>query len=73
MSYIRSKVVDQVESDADTDGFEHGFRLDPINLEDREGLDADLDFEILNFILGLVAQVEQLREGEALVIWKEIF
>lgn len=73
MSYIRSKVVDQIESDADTDGFEHGFRLEPVNFEDRQGLDADLDFEILNFILGLIAQVEELSEGEALVIWKEIF
>lgn len=36
-------------------------------------LDADLDSEILNFVLGVVEQIENLDEDEALVIWKEIF
>lgn len=36
-------------------------------------LDADLDFEILDFVLGVVDKIRDLGEDEALVIWKEIF
>lgn len=44
----------------------------------REGdhtLDADMDFdfEVLNFVLGLIAEVDKLDEGEALVVWKQVF
>lgn len=75
MSYIVARKVEQMESDADTDGFEHGFRVSPIDFEDREKntLDMNLDDEVLNFVLGLIGQVEDLREGEALVVWKEVF
>jgi hypothetical protein len=38
-----------------------------------EELDANLDDEILPFILALISQVNELAEGEALVVWKEIF
>jgi hypothetical protein len=38
-----------------------------------EELDHNLDDEMLDFVLGLIAQVNELAEGEALVVWKEIF
>lgn len=69
MSYIRAKKVDQVEPAA----AEHGFALDEIDFSDRTGIDMDADFEILDFILALINQVNELAEGEALVVWKEIF
>lgn len=72
MSYIRSKRVEQVEPAA----VEHGFALDEIDFEDRKGdhqLDMNLDDEVLSFVLALIAQVDELAEGEALVVWKEIF
>lgn len=75
MSYIVARKVDQEESDPDTDGFEHGFRLPPVDFEDRDknALDSNLDDEILDFVLGLIKEVDELGEGEALVVWKEIF
>ncbi len=73
MSYIRSKKVDQLEPDV----AEHGFALPEIDFEvrgrDDGGLDMNLDDEVLQFVLGLIAQVDELGEGEALVVWKEIF
>lgn len=33
----------------------------------------DLDFEALDFAQRLLALVEALDEGEALVVWKEIY
>lgn len=73
MSYIVARKVDQEESDAD--GFDYGFRVAPINIEDRDKntLDSNLDDELLGFVLGLIEQVDNLSEGEALVVWKEIF
>jgi hypothetical protein len=75
VSYIVARKVEQAESDADTDGFEHGFRIEPIDFEARglNALDNNLDDEILSFVLDLIKQVDDLAEGEALVIWKEIF
>jgi hypothetical protein len=74
MSYIIARKVDQEEPHA-ADDFEYGFRLEPVNFEDRDKntLDMNLDDEILGFVLGLIAQVDELAEGEALVIWKEVF
>lgn len=71
MSYIIARKVDQEDPAA----VEHGFTISEIDFEDRDknALDMDLDFEMLNFVLGLIAQVDELREGEALVVWKEIF
>lgn len=71
MSYIVARVVEQEEA-ATT---EHGFALPEIDFEERDKntLDSDMDFETLNFVLGLIAQVDELSEGEALVVWKEIF
>lgn len=71
MSYIVARRVDQEEPVA----VEHGFTVPEVDFEDREknALDMNLDDEILDFVLGLIEQVNELREGEALVVWKEIF
>ena len=66
MSYIRAEKV------------EHGDSRLEINLPsiERDGahtLDVNLDDEILQFVLALIHQVDELDEGEALVVWKEIF
>lgn len=65
MSYIRASKV------------EHGDSRLEINLpaiqRDQADLDMNLDDEILDFVLGLIEQVNELSEGEALVVWKEIF
>ncbi|MGW0930667.1 hypothetical protein [Streptomyces sp. NPDC002644] len=59
MSYIRSNKVDEAEVES---------------IVDREpSIDASLDDEILDFVLELISEVNNLREGEALVVWKEIF
>lgn len=67
MSYIRGKRVDRESSE-------------PITIQDViaqyhgvPDLDADLNFEMLDFVLDLIAQVNALNGGEALVVWKEIF
>lgn len=73
MSYLRANKVGQMESDADTDGFEHGFRLAPVNFEATPTLDHNLDDEQLSFVLSLIELVDNLAEGEAIVVWKEIF
>lgn len=69
MSYLRAKKIDQEEPVT----VEHGFHLPEIDFEDRPTLDADMLDEQLSFVLGLIAQVNELSEGEALVVWKEIF
>ncbi len=71
MSYIVARKVDQGEPS----GIDYGMALAEINFEERErnALEADMDFEMLRFILGLIEQVDALAEGEALVVWKEIF
>ena len=69
MSYIRAKLVEQEEPAA----VDHGFALSEISYEDKPTLDMDLDAEILDFVLGLIEKVNDLAEGEALVVWKEIF
>jgi len=71
MSYIVARKVEQEEPAA----VEHGFTIPEIDFEDRikNTLDKNLDDEILGFVLGLIKQVDNLAEGEALVIWKEIF
>jgi hypothetical protein len=69
MSYIRAKLMEQEEPAA----VEHGFSLPEIDSEQRPDLDMNLDDEILDFVLALIGKVNALREGEALVVWKEIF
>lgn len=69
MSYIRAKLVDQEEPVT----AEHGFHVPEISFEDKPTLDMNLDDEILDFVLALIKRVNDLREDEALVVWKEIF
>jgi hypothetical protein len=73
VSYIRSKKVDQQEPVT----VEYGMTLPEIDFEVHGrgdgSLDMNLEDEILQFVLALIAQVDDLGEGEALVIWKEIF
>lgn len=70
MSYLRAKKTDQ----EDPVTVEHGFHLPEIDFEDRPTLDSELDADgVLSFVLGLINQVNELSEGEALVVWKEIF
>lgn len=71
MSYIVARVVEQ----GYPDNAEHGFTVPEIDFRERElnMLDMDMDSDQLDFILGLIRQVNDLCEGEALVVWKEIF
>jgi hypothetical protein len=69
MSYIRAKVAEQNESIV----ADHGFALDDIDFEQKPDLDFELDDEALSFVLALIEKVNELAEGEALVVWKEIF
>jgi hypothetical protein len=65
MSYIRAKLVD-VDTDtttADVVDQHHG----------TPSIDCNLDDEMLDFVLALIAKVNDLREDEALIVWKEIF
>ena len=62
MSYIRAKLAD-IDEDQN---------VVAVELE-RPSVDANLDDEILDFVLELINEVNNLREGEALVVWKEIF
>ena len=69
MSYIRAKKVDQNEPVA----VKHGFALDEVDFTVEPTVDMLLEGEQLAFALELIAQVDSLAEGEALVVWKEIF
>lgn len=71
MSYIVARVVDTEEHES----INHGFSLPPVDLTDRDknNLDSNLDNEILGFVLGVIGLIDELSEGEALVIYKEIF
>lgn len=70
MSYIRAKLVEQQEPSA----VDYGFAIDEIDFEKKPDLDMNLDGdELLSFILAVIAKIDELAEGEALVIWKEIF
>jgi hypothetical protein len=69
MSYIRAKKVEQEEPVT----VEYGFHLQEVSFEDTPTLDMNLDDEVLDFVLALIQQVNDLPEGEALVVWKEIF
>lgn len=68
MSYIRAQVVDQTEPD----NVEYGFDPGEIDFNKKSTLDYDLDFGALAFASDLLDQIENLPEGQAIVIWKEI-
>lgn len=66
MSYIRAQKME----------IEHGPTgrlLDGTLPADDPTLDMNLDDEALPFVQALLGELSELGEGEALVIWKEIF
>lgn len=63
MSYIRANKVDRERTNPFSD----------MTHVENPTLDASLDDEMLDFVLSLIDQVNRLDEGEALVVWKEIF
>lgn len=71
MSYIVARFVEGEEHES----IAHGFILPPVDYTDRDknDLDMNLDNEILSFILGVIKKIDDLSEGQALVIYKEIF
>lgn len=73
MSYIRAKKVDIEEGALSRDGAVHLELPDHGEVRDEITLDHRLDDELLSFVLGLVAEIDDLSEGEALVVWKVIF
>lgn len=64
MSYIRASLV----GNKDTTTSVGDYTSTP-----TPRLDMNLDDEILDFVLALINEVNDLDEGEALVVWKEIF
>lgn len=69
MSYIRAKLVDVLPEETGKG------RTVQVVHDDLENpvLDMNLDDETLDFVLALIAKVNDLDEGEALVVWKDIF
>lgn len=63
MSYLRANKVDRERTNPFSD----------MTHVENPTLDADMDFETLNFVLSLIELVDNLAEGEAIVVWKEIF
>lgn len=65
MSYIRAKQVTVAD----------GTSIDMITGEvvGQPDLDRNLDDEVLGFVQDLLHRIDELGEGEALVVWKDIF
>lgn len=73
MSYIRAKKVDIEEGAVSRDGLVSLELPDHADAGQDMELDMNLDDEVLDFVLKLIEQVNDLPEGEALVIWKVVF
>lgn len=73
MSYVRAQKVDIEEGAVSHDGAVHLELPDHDEAGSEITLDLNLDDEILDFVLRLISQVNELSEGEALVVWKVIF
>lgn len=73
MSYIRAHKVEIEEGQVSHDGAVHLELPDHDEAGDRIDQDNSLDDEILPFVLELIANIDALAEGEALVVWKVIF
>lgn len=73
MSYIRAKKVEIEEGQVSRDGAVHLELPDHDEAGEEMELDLNMDDEILDFVLGLVGEVNELGEGEALVVWKVVF
>lgn len=72
VSYIRAKKVEIEEGVVSRDGLVSLELPDHDEAGSEMELDLNLDDEILSFVLGLVGELEDLREGEALVVWKVV-
>lgn len=73
MSYIRAKKVDIEEGQVSQDGAVHLELPDHDEAGDEIDLDMNMDDELLDFALRLMSEVNELAEGEALVVWKVVF
>jgi hypothetical protein len=73
VSYIRAKKVELEEGEVSRDGAVRLELPDHGEAGEEMELDMNLDDEMLDFVLGLISQVNNLPEGEALVVWKVIF
>jgi hypothetical protein len=72
VSYIRAKQVGIEEGALSRDGAVHLELPDHDEVDEKIDLDNNLDDEILSFVLGLIAMIDELPEGEALVVWKVV-
>jgi hypothetical protein len=73
MSYIRAHKVDIEEGQVSRDGAVHLELPDYGEAGDQIDQHNNLDDELLPFVLELIANVDALADGEALVVWKVIF
>lgn len=74
MSYIRAKKADIEEGQVSRDGAVHLELPDHDEAGEEMELDLELDADgALSFVTGLIHEVNELREGEALVVWKVVF
>lgn len=73
MSYIRAKRVDVEEGDISRDGRVSLELPDHGDAGSEMELDCNPDDEALGFVARLIDQVDELAEGEALVVWKVVF
>lgn len=73
MSYIRAKKVDVEEGAVSRDGAVHLELPDHDEAGEEMELDLNLDDEVLDFVLGLINEVNELAQDEALVVWKVVF
>lgn len=65
MSYIRAK---RVQRNSEPYGWSA-----PVGEDTSPDIDNDLNFEALSFAQSLLGAIEELEEGEALVVWKVVF
>ena len=73
MSYIRAQKVDIEEGAVSRDGAVHLELPDHDEAGSEITLDMNMDDELLSFALLLMGEVDDLGEGEALVVWKVVF
>ena len=73
MSYIRAQQVDIEEGAVSRDGAVHLELPDHDEAGSEITLDMNMVDDLLSFALLLMGEVDDLGEGEALVVWKVVF
>ena len=73
MSYIRAQKVDIEEGAVSRDGAVHLELPDHDEAGSEITLDMNMVDDLLSFALRLMGEVDDLGEGEALVVWKVVF